>query len=247
MTDIEQPQDVAFLDTNALHFLYLANRRASTDGVRLFTPGNRSGDFLKMLLTTRSLADDKPMRAALKKGASVIAFCRSKDLLIRYSPISELELQTGRAKGKALLKMAAQGVPERMWSQIRDSDISKQVRGQPLADCHRDVEDWLKRLTDELGSGPMAEPSESVVWDIARALSGLVYLTTCDCLVYANALHTHAKYVVTFDRHLKKTVNRIRSTDTKFYNDVRKAIQGYIGNVDFPEAPSVTSRSQYGL
>lgn len=232
MTD--RHQESAFLDTNALHFLGIWKRNAGL-------AHSHQGDYRRLELAN----EDQEMEKAIKNGRNIERFCHEKDLRIQYSPISELELQVGLARGRALLMLAKEHAPPRMWSRTVHDEvaINKRLLGEPLAECRRNLESTLRALEDD-------EPTidqdrlihHSQLWALARELGGLVYLDTCDCLIFANTLLAEAKYLITFDRHLKKIVNLIRDSDD--YVEVREALLKQIGNSrSFPHAPTIRAKS----
>lgn len=247
MNNFDQPQETAFLDTNALHYVDLTIRSAGKDATALM--GTDSGKSFSGLLKKMKKHKNGNMRTAIKKGASVIAFCHEEDLQIAYSPISEVELQVGRARGRALLILAEEHVPERMWSTISDAEISNRMAGAPLAECRRGVDNLCRRLEGDFGAvAPMGRGLEPVVWDLVKILSGLVYLTTADCIIYANALLAEVKYVVTFDEHLRKTINRV-NTNPK-YRSIQDEIREFMKqnlrpDFRFPMAPKNRKLFEY--
>lgn len=233
MTD--RRQESGFLDTNALHFLgiWIACKQGE-DYANCREIEDRHVETL--------LADkDQGMKEAIQKGLAIEQFCYRNDLRLQYSPISELELQVGLARGRAVSMLAQEHAPPRMWSRIvhNEAAINNRLLGEPLAACRRDLERIIDGLEDDTSIVERDRlVHQSDLWALARELGGLVYLDTCDCLIFANTLLTEAKYLITFDRHLKKIANRICSNDS--YGEVREALLKHIGTErSFPHAPKI--------
>ena len=232
----DRRQDSAFLDTNALHFLGIWIAYKREDGlIHCHQVDDRR---LKKLLATK----DQEMKKAIEKGLAIEQFCFKNDLRIQYSPISELELQIGLARGRVMSMLADEHAPPRMWSRIVHDEVAINDRlvGEPLAACRRDLEKTVRSLEEEdtsiIDQDRLIHQSD--LWALARELGGLVYLDTCDCLIFANTLLAEAKYLITFDRHLKKITNRIYNSDD--YVEVRKTLLKHIGNGrSLPQAPKM--------
>ena len=67
----------------------------------------------------------------------------------------------------------------------------------------------------------------------------MVYLGFADSVIYASALVAEADYLVTFDKHLKKTVNRIR-TGSRAYEEIRKRLLTVMEKIILVDAKNVT-------
>lgn len=227
----DRRQDSAFLDTNALHFLGIWIAYKRNDGL---THCHRR---LKKLLANK----DQEMKKAIERGLAIEQFCSKNDLRIQYSPISELELQIGLARGKVMSMLADEHAPPRMWSRIVHDEvaINERLVGEPLAACRRDLEKTVRGLEEDASTIDQDRLiHQSDLWALARELGGLVYLDTCDCLIFANTLLAEAKYLITFDRHLKKITNRIYNSDD--YVEVRETLLRHIGNDrSLPQAPKM--------
>lgn len=81
------------------------------------------------------------------------------------------------------------------------------------------------------------------VFDLAKGISGLVYLEMADSVIHASALVAGADYLITRDEYFRKTVNRIR-TGQEPYDEARRKLQALIGkitldrpdDIDLPQA-----------
>ena len=204
---------VAFLDTNALHYVDLYLKYAKDASMYPFVDKKMDDDNAVAEAKTR-LADltGTSLKESLGHGLNVLSWISKTDAKVEYSPITDLELMVGRLKGKALEAAAGEGVPDRMWSRFHADEKEVSVRLTP--------EDLEKTMTGVLGLRPTLEDAgvvtanvarEQEVLDLAKHLVGLVYMSVADCIVYSHALAAQANYLITNDTYLRNTVNRIRS------------------------------------
>lgn len=221
-------QEIAFLDTNAMHYVRLYIGRAKKDDLYPF------GQDMK---TTEAAIqqEDGQLRSAYNKGLDVVTFCKTEHLQIHYSAVSALELAVGRAKGEALLRAASEGVPERKWTGFASDDqrVSDYLDHHVLAAIHHEMPQLVSRL-QHVGIYATSD-DDRLVPELALELTGLVYMATADCLIYSHALVVRAQYVVTYDEHFKNTVNRIG--DNPQYEQVRRKIRRSLPNLRLPQAP----------
>ena len=207
-------RNVAFLDTNALHFVGLYLNHAKLAGLYPFVDG-KMDDENAVAEAKKRLADMEGTshKESLGHGLNVLSWISKTDARVEYSPITDLELMVGRLKGKALEAAASEGVPDRMWSRFHADEREVSVRLMP--------EDLEKTMTGVLGLRPALEDAgvvvtasvarEQEVLDLAKHVVGLVYMSVMDSIIYSHALAAQADYLITNDGYLKKTVNRIRS------------------------------------
>ena len=183
-----------------------------------------------------------------QKGVRALAFLRKKDARIQYSPISELELSAGRLKGKAVEALAKEQVPDRMWSNLVTND--RQVAARITQRNCRDIRSGIDKLVSRLGkvdievmkdnSGPIGE-----VWDIANGITGILYMTPADCIIFASALAASAEYLLTNDGYLREVVNRVRQAGSAHDKAVQDKIRDLMSSITlhnakdlrFPVAP----------
>lgn len=205
---------VAFLDTNALHYVDLYLKYAKDASMYPFVDKKMDDDNAVAEAKTR-LEDltGTSLKESLGHGLNVLSWISKTDAKVEYSPITDLELMVGRLKGKALEAAAGEGVPDRMWSRFHADEKEVSVRLTP--------EDLEKTMTGVLGLRPTLEDAgvvvtasverEQAVLDLAKHVVGLVYMSVADCIVYSHALVAQANYLITNDTYLRNTVNRIRS------------------------------------
>lgn len=200
---------VAFLDTNVLHFMDLYLRRAKDRGLFPFGSDETAARESLKAIEYESLKLD------LNKGLNVLEHLRRGNNfhVVEYSSACELELMAGRARGKAIEKAAAEGVPERMWwSRFTDSDVGDRLVASDLTTIGETVE-GLRRLIDEAGIDVTVGRSDRSrdVLELAKDVMGIVYMSAMDSIIYAGALVAGADNVFSYDDYLRKTVNRLKT------------------------------------
>ena len=86
----------------------------------------------------------------------------------------------------------------------------------------------------EGNSGPMRE-----VWDVAREIIGLLYVSIEDCIIFADALVTSATYLLTADSYLRKIVNRMHNPGNKHDKNTRREISEHVARITLHESEAV--------
>lgn len=203
--DDQNRSHIAFLDTNALHWLDLYLRYAKTHECFPFVPFDECIWHKKTFVS----ADLKTRHGY---GREMLIWSHQQKLEIRYSGISFLELCFGRAKGRALQEAAAEGVPERMYTFFRENEVDDRTNADDLADIHSKLAD-LSQLEDDYHDIPILRANDDRdTWLVALAVSKLVVLSATDYLVYAAALAAQARYFVTDDNYLRKIATKLQQT-----------------------------------
>ena len=211
MNDPAELPKVAFLDTNVLHYigLYLGYSKKEH-----FDPL----DFEKAADSIHELEDEN-LKRGLTQGCEVIKLMRERDLQVEYASVAELELLVGRTKGRAVLNAAREGVPDRMFSRIRETQIRQRVNTTQLAEIKAGIDD-LADLLEKAGFIVQKSNTERArdVLGLAFEINGLVYIDTMDSIVYSSALLSQADYLFTADRAFQGIVNKIQNpaADTNF-------------------------------
>lgn len=233
---------VAFLDTNTLHYIGIYLEYAKKNNLSPQDPKAKAIAKINNL----SEAD---LQKSLKKGLKTIDFLSTQDVQVQYAPISELELLTRRAEGKAILNAAEEGILDRIWSRFREKEIREQVGPTDLADI-KDRIDGLTSMLEEFGIAVKTNLSNqaSDVLELAKEINGLVYMGAMDSIIYANALVVQADYFLTSDEYFKKTINHIRSKP--HYKKIKQQLREIVGqiilrnadDVELPSAHTVTDR-----
>ena len=222
----DSPGEVAFLDTNTLHFMdcYLHYSRA--EGL------NPASDEDVIVLERRlTQVVDQALRRSIRNGMKTINWLLEQGLQIEYSPISELELIAGRVRGTALLSAAREGIPDRMWTRVGDADVQRRVAAEEMGA----IGSRLVALSDQLVALGIprlyANAGAGDVWELARSLAELVYLSPNDGIIYAGALQVQANYLVTSDEYLRRIANEIRDSGRTHFREVRRHVRGMSGYV----------------
>lgn len=245
MNDSHSLQKVAFLDTNTLHYIGIYLEYAKEND--LYPWG-----FKEAAKKNMNDLSDVDLKKSLKRGIETIDFLSTQDVQVQYAPVSELELLTGRAKGKAILSAAKEGVSDRMWSRFREEEIRERVGPTDLTDI-KDRVDGLTSMLEESGIAVKTSRSDqaSDVLELAKDINGLVYMEAMDSIIYANALVIQAAYLLTSDGYLKDTVNHIHNPCGKpHYEKIKQKLQEIVGriilgnadDVELPSAHTVTDR-----
>lgn len=244
MNDQIMIQKLAFLDTNTLHYIGIYLEYAKEND--LFLMGAKEAVKEKEAAAghVNNLAE-ADLKKSLKRGLETVYFLSTNDVQVQYTPISELELLTGRTKGKAIVSAAKEGVPDRMWSRYREDEIRERVTPADLRKI-KDKIDGLTAMLEESGVAVKTSRGNQVneVLELAKGVNGLVYMEAMDSIIYANALVVRADYLFTADGYLKKTINCIHSPNGESrYEEIRQKLQQLVsqiilGNADSVELPS---------
>ena len=228
----DSSRELAFLDTNTLHFMDCYLHYSSAEGL-----SPTSDEDLIELERRLARVVDQALRRSIRNGMKTINWLLSEDVKIEYSPISELELISGRARGAAVLNAAREGIPDRMWTRIGDADVRRRVAAEELGA----IGSRLGRLSDQLDAlgistlraDAHADARADDVWELARGLAELVYLSPNDGIIYAGALQVQADYLITSDEYFRRTANEIRDSDRPHFREVRRQVRDMTGSVSF--------------
>ena len=203
---------VAFLDTNALHFVDLYLKRAEIACIYPFVDDAVENDnAIDEAKTWLGSVSEEKFKEALGHGLNVLSWISKEDLSVEYSPLTELELMTGRLKGRALQDAAAEGIPDRMWGRFPEDEIAARLALKDFQEVRTAVDGLGVALENlEIEVAVSAEHATDVM-NLAKRVAGLVYMGAMDCVIYSHALVAQADYLITNDRYLRNTVNRIRS------------------------------------
>ena len=241
---------VVFLDTNVLHFVgqYLSRAKER----RLFPFGGTGG--------TAAAAEDhlsgmteRDLARSLGKGLRVVVSLRRDSPRVEYSTASELELLAGRARGRAIEKAAAEGIPYRMWTRLRDKDIGRRLLASDLTQIAAGV-DGLGEMLDDAGIDATVSSADRGrdVLAIAKEVMGLVYLGVIDSVIYAEAITAQADQIVSADSYFQKTVQRIREdtspagTRARLQERVAVLLSRDPGSITLPNAEPVPGKAGKG-
>ena len=166
---------------------------------------------------------------------------------------SELELLAGRAKGKAIEKAAAEGIPDRMWSRLGERGIAERLQHNDFTEVAGGV-DELEDMLQEAGIDATVSNTDRArdTLAIAKEVMGLVYLNVMDSVIYADAIAAQAEQIISEDGYFKKTVNDIKrnaspgGTGALLQERVAGLLSRDPDSVTLPDAEGVPGKSGKG-
>lgn len=253
MTAPVQFQKVAILDTNMLHFVGLYLEYAKT---RTMFPwdGSEADNITKARTALDSLGKSHSARSSLQRGFHMVRIASENSLTLGYGTISELELLVGRARGQALLDAAAEGIPDRMWSGLKEKEIRDRVGDEMMRKVATGVASIGHRLDElELAESTVSRKGLPDAVELAREIVECVYMEAADSIVYASALLAGAEMMFTTDGPLRDTVNRVQKpgdagsrAEVERFRRVREQLRRHTvteptGEPLFPRAHSVSA------
>lgn len=233
MSERPTQREVVFLDTNALHYLSLFIGFARDNGFTVTDIGHEN------LARRIDQEDETGYKISLWNGHKIVAFVIRTDAQIEFSHVSMVELLSGRIKGAAILNLAKEGVPERMWSTISEIEIRERSESD-LPGIKARVGELPSVLNEwNIVFGASSAKNEAIdVLELAMEVVGLVYMSAADSIVYANAIAARADYLVTGDNYLRRTVNLIHNpsgSEQQRYQQIKQALQRLSGS-ELPQA-----------
>ena len=230
-------QKVAFLDTNTLHFICICLDYAKREQPSLDLSIDEDRRVIEQRLQEMK---DRTLKPAIRKGLQTINWLLSQeDTQVQYSAISELELIWGRVRGSAVLNAAREGIPDRMWGNLRDAEVRDRVSKDELRDISKRVAELSGEL-EELGiSALSADGSTRDILALSRDLAGLIYLAPNDGIIYAGALYVQADDLITSDKYFRSTVNEIHESSDQHFCEVREQIRALLSEAPLIEASEV--------
>ena len=227
---------VVFLDTNAMHFVHLYLMHAREKGLYPFSPGENTIVEAKRHLDT---VQDASFKQGLEQGLDIVDSLSKPDVRVEYSPVSVLELIAGRARGRAVERAAREGIPDRMWTRFSEKEVDARLNTADLADIKKSVEGISDSLEEAGIRVTSSDPKRTRdVFDLAKGVSGLVYLGFADSVIYAGALVAGADYIITRDEYFRKTVNHIRN-DENIYIEIRQKLQVLVGQISLMDPDNI--------
>ena len=221
---------VVFLDTNALHSIHLYLARAEGEGLYPFAAGE---DTIAKAREHLGNVQDSNLKKGLKQGLDIVTGLADPevDVRVEYSPISEIELMAGRAKGRAIVNAAREGIPDRMWTRFHEPEVSERLTMADLSEVKTNVERLGLAMKRAGIPATVSDPGRTRdVFDLAKEIAGLVYLGMADSVIYASALVAGADCLITWDDYFKKTVNRIR-TGENIYIEIGQKLRVHVGKI----------------
>ena len=218
MKDSPGTQQVAFLDTNTLHYIRMYLDIARRNRLYPFTQHQTS-----VSESTRHLRElaEKALRTSLGRGLRTVRYLLKNRFAVRYAAFSELELIVGRIKGIAVESLAKEGVPDRFWGTLGEAVISKRVSATKLSAVQLRVGN-LSIVLQDIGISANSVAKGSEILDLARAVLGLAYMSVGDSVVYSSAISAQADYLISWDGYFRTLINDIHSPGSRdHYKSVR--------------------------
>lgn len=254
MTERQELQKVAFLDTNTLHYIGLCLNYAKEKHLFPFGPEGVPGKKDEAIEEVGNSSETEELKRRLKQGLQAVDFLATQDIQVEYAPVSEIELLNGRARGKAILSMAAEGVPERMWSRINEEEIRERVGLEELAEVRNGINE-LTVLLQASGITVRAYDAGRTrdALELTKGINGLVFMELVDSLIYASAVLAGSDYLITSDSYFKDTVNLIHRAEDERYATINKRLKNLVSQltlepadtVELPTAHSMTAAGQW--
>ena len=233
-------QRIAFLDTNILHYIGIYLEYAKGNDLFPWSPEKSTAEKENAAARVDNL-EEAGLKRGLKQGLETIAFLSAQEVQVQYAPVSELELLNGRAKGRAILSAAKEGVPDRMWSRLGEEEIRKRVDISELTTV-KDGINGLTSLLEESGIAVRTNDRDRTrdVLELAKGINGLIYIEVMDSIIYASALVAKADYLFTADKYLRETVNYICDpNDIAPYEEIREKLRQLVGDITLGTADEV--------
>ena len=235
---------VVFLDTMTLHYIRLCLESAKKDDI-LFSTDEQTISKLK---NNFSNVREESLKESLLIGLKTIVLLSRNDVQIEYAPVSELEMLTGIAEGKARINVAKEGVPHRMWSRFSETEIRDRITAKDLADIKTRI-DTLSSMLKESGVTVTRSDSNRTneVIELAKGIVGLIYMDEMDSIIYASAVAAGADYLVTADGYLKETINNIRNSQDQRYEEIRQKLNELISEVILKTSDELETSDEFEL
>ncbi|HUU91804.1 MAG TPA: hypothetical protein VM238_11430 [Phycisphaerae bacterium] len=241
---------VIFLDTNVFHYLRLYLGLA--EDLRLRPVGKSPKDTglaIKKKCKGRARAD-------FIKGRDTLNYLcrRCKDgARVVYAPITCLELMYGLLRGRAIVSLAKEGAPQRMWSRVDEDEILARLLPADYA-VAQDAAGKCEATCAALGLPMVKADPESMrdVWALAENIVGHVFMQVEDSVVFASALLESADELLTGDHYLRKIASYIGNPggapygQRTYYGHLKKQIARLVADttgerplhVAFPKLPA---------
>ena len=153
----------------------------------------------------------------------------------------------GRARGRALEKAAAEGIPERMWTRFSQNETGGRLLTQDLVQIRQRIEEIGPTLDAAGIEASVADASRTRdALELARDVAAAVYMSMADCVIYAGSVVAEADELISADNYLTKTVNRLR--DNASMKGARLRLQQQVAAVrsaplrPLPAARKITAR-----
>lgn len=192
---------VYFLDTNIAHWCRIFIDTARQASAEPSTTGREAlQDIYKKKLRTKKAIDNVEQGRAAFQALATAQMNGAIDVLL--SSITLLELHHGTLRGKALLNACSVDTP-RMWSQFGEGDAMAHLGAEDYEDAIAHSDCLLDEFRDAgLMVRDISDHRQQETLQFSRRVFRSLYLSVCDCIIYAGAMMEQADYLVTSDGHL---------------------------------------------
>jgi len=199
-----------FLDTNALHHIYVYSSMAKTLHVDPCKDDS--------LAQVQSQFEPDGVQSWLKRAHSLLnRFSSSASdgvtAQVYYSHLGFIETISGLMKGHALVSVATKpGMPYRRWQSLNAEFVNGLMTSTDPQNIRNHVTEVFNWINDNLPFSLLSYESECEhvsVHQIAALILDRVYLEPIDSIIYASAAHALASFLVTSDKHLLNVANYI--------------------------------------
>ena len=209
MPQLQYNRQLAYLDTNALHYLSLWLSKARERDLYPF-PIDGPGT-IEAAVAVAEAVPEKVLSESLLKGLWTIFFLVDDQMDMHYAMISRLELTKGRALGRAIQKLATSGVPDRMWGKVGEGEVNRLITVQDLQNIQARIGELFSVLSDLGVYHDSRLGAQRDILDLAQSIMGVVYLDVADSIIYAGAIDARADYVIADDGAFMYTINKIHN------------------------------------
>ena len=218
---------MAFLDTNALHFMRIYLDFAAQEDLFPFNDKEVAEST-----TALDRVPDEILRSGLRRGMNTINRIVEDEQLkyVYYAAVSELELLIGLVRGKAIINASKEGIPDRIWSHYKEKQIRDHLSSTDHIECQSAI-DRLNKHLDQLEIRANYKEETRDILKLAKGIVGLVYMDAMDCIIYASALINNADVLYTADEYFYKTVNRIHNSSKERYVNINRILRQRISQM----------------
>ena len=207
-------QTGVLLDTNVLHYLRVYLDVAKERSLKPYGPTDQWLVINKQLKVASLLASQ---RKSIKDGFDAFCFLQERarnDDRIVVSPLALAEITHGLVEGQAHIKMAEVGMPYRMRQSRADLRqlVAAWVSASGYEQVRQATEGLLPELENLLGASIWLAGGGSTSRDVLallRLVLESVHFDIVDAWLYAESLVEQVRFVLTFDKDFRNTINWI--------------------------------------
>jgi hypothetical protein len=220
---------VAFMDTNALHYVRLCLGHAKQHDLH---PFGKSPNGWQELTTDFDTITPQRRRENMQTGVKMLQFVEAQGAQIEFSPMSEIEMVGGLIRAKALLHAARDGSPHRMFTNITAGEIAATVSAADMQEVGAEV-DQLPELLDRLDiTVTPSDPGAGLdTLRVAAQLTRIRYMEPADAVIFVGAILAQADYLITSDRYLRSTANQLLNSRDQPFLSARSQLRTIVANV----------------